>query len=313
MVERTVIGSFPRLSDDIDKAIEKVVTLQLEHGIHIISDGEQRFDMINYFKQLPGLTHSPHGLIITDKIKPIKKIIEFYKIRDLTITQEKLREFNQDLEIKISITGPITLGISCATKKLNYYDSPLDDNLYSDLIKALNQIIIELIRRGSLIQIDEPGISAGFMDPLSAKDVLNNLIDDLEISPKDFNKISLHICGDISDIPNTKDILKELRIPTLSLAFSGITEKNNLNLALEEIFNKSHKKLGIGCISVNQQLESEIDQPTKVSNRIDMIKKRIGSQSIRYIHPDCGLRDTPIRIVERILSNMKKASEISAR
>ena len=74
---------------------------------------------------------------------------------------------------------------------------------------------------------------------------------------------------------------------------------------------QDNKKFGVGCIPVNQQQESEIDHPIKVKNRIDIIKKRIGQQNIRYIHPDCGLRNTPIRIVEQILSNMKEASEMN--
>ena len=40
-IERTVIGSFPRWADSLEKAIEAVVTMQVHYGIDVITDGEQ--------------------------------------------------------------------------------------------------------------------------------------------------------------------------------------------------------------------------------------------------------------------------------
>ncbi|RLI35481.1 hypothetical protein DRO66_07210, partial [Candidatus Bathyarchaeota archaeon] len=54
-IERTVIGSFPRWADSLEKSIEEIVNLQLHYGIDMITDGEQRGGMIKYFEQIPGL------------------------------------------------------------------------------------------------------------------------------------------------------------------------------------------------------------------------------------------------------------------
>ena len=68
-IERTVIGSFPRQlsTDSFIKAIKDVVDLQLEYGIEIITDGEQRYNMIQYFEQIPGLERKNGSLKISWK------------------------------------------------------------------------------------------------------------------------------------------------------------------------------------------------------------------------------------------------------
>ena len=46
-----------------------VIDLQLRYGIDVVTDGEQRADMITYFEQIPGLARGGRGLRVSGKIK----------------------------------------------------------------------------------------------------------------------------------------------------------------------------------------------------------------------------------------------------
>jgi methionine synthase II (cobalamin-independent) len=52
-IEKTVVGSFPKSDSPVEKAIREIVDLQLNYGIDLITDGEQRSNMIQYFEQIP--------------------------------------------------------------------------------------------------------------------------------------------------------------------------------------------------------------------------------------------------------------------
>ena len=51
----TTIGSFPPMGSDVEKAIREVIALQRKYGVEVLSDGEQRLDMIGYFSSSQGL------------------------------------------------------------------------------------------------------------------------------------------------------------------------------------------------------------------------------------------------------------------
>ena len=54
-IETTVVGSFPELDSPLENALTEIVDFQLHYGISLITDGEQRSNMIQYFEQIPGL------------------------------------------------------------------------------------------------------------------------------------------------------------------------------------------------------------------------------------------------------------------
>jgi len=309
LIKRTVIGSLPKLSNDIVEAIKLAANIQLKNGIHIISDGEQRFDMINYFNQIPGLKGEKR-LYISGKIKPMENVETFYKIVDFKILKSYLEEIGRsDVKIKTSITGPITLGFICAMNGLNYYSSIFDENIYYDLSNALKPIINRLLELNSFVQIDEPGISSGFIDPKKSIEILNFMLSNLTIESKDFEKISIHICGDLTRIKGLMDEILKLKVKTLSLAFSGKKEKGNINLINKEKLEFFNKNLGVGCASVTVRNINEVDSIEKIFNLIKEIVNKVGLSNIAYFHPDCGLKEVPIEIADEILHRIKTATE----
>ena len=204
---RTVIGSFPRLREDDREAIDAVVALQREHHIDLLSDGEQKGDMITYFaRQIPGLAIENDFPIVVGKISPPEDPLSFQKIVDYHYVRDKY----PDLDFKVTLTGPTALGVTCATRKLSKdYRSIMDFSLYEDLAEALRAIVVPLEKAGANIQIDEPFLSQGFTDLPKRVDLIDQILEGCAPS-----KCSIHVCGYLGKQP----LLKELsRLEHLSL------------------------------------------------------------------------------------------------
>ena len=110
-IEKTVVGSFPKSDKPFEKAIREIVDLQLYYGIDLITDGEQRSNMIQYFEQIPGLERVSNGLRIVGKVEPMQldKIDEFYKITEYKTVKSILKSMGKEnVKTKITITGPMT-------------------------------------------------------------------------------------------------------------------------------------------------------------------------------------------------------------
>lgn len=306
-LQTSVVGSFPRLDDSLDQAIEKVVKLQLNYGIDVITDGEQRGSMISYFEQLEGLEKVGDSLRIVEKVGTIKKdeIDKFYKIADYKKVKEIIKIKNQqETKIKVTFTGPITLSQICLLTDQEsankVYNLDNRSKLYFDFAKALVPLIKRALELGALVQIDEPLLSTGSIEVNVAKDILEDFFLRLQTSFVSDERVSLHVCGSIKRVPGLFKMLLELPVAILSLGFSGDLEAENIDLISKKLFESNHKKLGAGFIS-----NTKVENQQKIKNRYDRIEKKIGKENIRYLHPDCGFALSSIKIVEKILEKMK--------
>jgi 5-methyltetrahydropteroyltriglutamate--homocysteine methyltransferase len=309
-IRRTVVGSLPKLHGSIKDAIETAIDLQLKYGIDLISDGEQRSDMVGYFEQIPGLERRGSRLSISERIEPMVDPSGFFKIMDLKTAQKHLKKKDiENVDIKTSITGPITLGYTCAVHgEIGHYSDMRDHEIYSDLADALGPLIQELLEMGSYVQIDEPGLSANYMKPEKAVIILNKMLKSISYNSDSKEKISVHVCGDLTKTKNLVNNLLKIRVNTLSLEFSG--KKENIDLISKEKLVKSRKKIGLGCISTTPEEIKEVDRVPKILQRLKNIQDKIELSNIRYIHPDCGLAATSKEVTNRILRNMKEALDI---
>jgi methionine synthase II (cobalamin-independent) len=308
ILKKTVIGSFPKLQIPIEEAIKKIIDLQLRKKMDIISDGEQRTDMINYFEDIPGLTPAPRGLSVGSKISPPEDPKKTLKIQDFKFAQNYIKELSvNDVYLKTAITGPITLGLTCATSGLKYYSGFKDQKLYVDLSEALRSIILELLKQGSFVQLDEPGLSAGYMEPNKALEILNDLISQVSHEKKQQGSLSIHICGSLERSPKLLEgLLKLDDLDVVSLGFSGPKEKRNLKLISKSLF---HEKagLGVGCVYNLAVNVENIEGTQKILERINEISLIIGKENVVYAHPDCGLRNVTLNVVELILERLSQA------
>ncbi|MBS7628731.1 hypothetical protein KEJ23_01970, partial [Candidatus Bathyarchaeota archaeon] len=192
-IKKTVIGSFPPISHDYEESMRRIVDIQLQYGMDIISDGEQRADMITYFRDIPGLEPGQMGLRVCSKIIPPEDPGETIKVKDFITVRDYLKKIGRaDVTVKTAITGPVTLGVACAASGLSYYSGPNDMNLYLDLSRALGSIATQLLRMDSYVQIDEPGLSAGFISPSKASLILEELFTTIGKVRRQSNSLSIH-------------------------------------------------------------------------------------------------------------------------
>jgi len=312
-IKKTIVGSLPRLDDSLEASIERAVDLQLRYGLDIVTEGEQRADMISYFDQIPGLTGRDGKVGVTGRISRPNHVEDLYKLRDFKLVTEYLKQKKMENGVKIGVTGPTTLGLTCATTQLKDYKSVADLELYEDLASALKPLIDELLRLDAYVQIDEPGISAKFLDPLQATKIINEIAGDLKQYRRGSGKLSVHVCGNLTRTPELFGLLNGLDVDVLSLAFGGKTEGQNVGLLSDSVFDRSGKKIGFGCISVTSSTINAIEPAENVVKLLKDGIRKIGIERLAYVHPNCGLRNTPLNITEQILDRMKTSVEEAER
>lgn len=304
---KTVIGSFPQRNPSQTyshvKAIQEVVELQLRYGIDIVTDGEQREDLIGYFEQIPGLKKKGKKLRIIGKIEPMENPNEFYKIVDYKVVRSYLGHRNgHDVKIKIPITGPITLGVTSAISGLDYYENILDQRIYSDCSEALAPLAEKVLDVGAYLQIDEPGLSGGYISPRNAGNILKGFFSSIPDSAIDEGRVSVHVCGAVRDV--FYEELLRLNVGIISMAFSGVQESRNMEVVSKRSLQENGKKLAAGFISniVYEGKEVAVE-------RLYRIAEKVGRENIVQVHPDCGFGGTDPNLVESILKNMEKAAD----
>jgi methionine synthase II (cobalamin-independent) len=297
---KTVVGSFPPKKLPLQEAIEWAVGLQLDYGLDIVTDGEQRTDMISYFGSLPGLEMTSHGPRISSKILPLDDPHAYVKLEDLRSVKTYLKQKGKEgIKVKISITGPITLGFACACNGVKYYNGLTDKRLYSDFAIALKSLVEEVAKAGCYVQIDEPSLSIRVMDAAESVKIVNQTISDLPSSVFDEDRLIVHICGSLT--PSLFRELVNLNAPVLSLAFSAPRVRANLDVVSKSLLVSHGKKLGAGCVSVLASREEEVESFDQVSHRLKILKDKLGEEQIAMLHPDCGLRPTGEEAVRPIL------------
>jgi methionine synthase II (cobalamin-independent) len=310
-IEKTVVGSFPLSDSPLEEAIREVVELQLYYGIDLITDGEQRSNMIQYFDQIPGLGRYGDGLRIVGKVEPMEsaKINQFYKLEDYkTVKSILARKGKESTKIKISITGPMTLGTACVSADVNnaseHYDLNEEKALFSDFSQALLPIVQKALDIGAYVQIDEPYLSTGQVPLDAATEILKDFASRLPKSSIEEEKVSCHVCGSIKNVPGLYDVLLGLDIPILSIGFSGELEKENFDVISQASLKEHCKKLAAGFIS-----NSNVEDEKTIMERYQRIEGKVGRENIRYVHPDCGFRMTPPNKVKLILEKMKTVAD----
>ncbi|MBU0623966.1 MAG: hypothetical protein KJ672_03875 [Candidatus Thermoplasmatota archaeon] len=294
----TTIGSLFRFSEDLHESIDRALEFQLSQGVDIVSDGEQRADMVSYFAEsFEGLAVEGGMPVVLGKISIKNGPESFSKVKDL----EYIRSKHPDLKIKLALTGPTTLGMTCGSRKIkSHYKSIVDFNLYEDIAIALAPIAKALVDGGAYVQIDEPFLSQGYKDLAARVNLLDHIANGL---PRD--KVSVHVCGFVGGYGVVDHLLKLENISTLSFAFAGRIERRNIEYVSRKAFEAADKKLGSGCIAVTPMAEKEVDSPQAVAAKLNEIASKVGRENIAYAHPDCGMRATNKSVVPIILQNMR--------
>ena len=296
-LQTTTIGSLHRFSDDLHGSIDEAIAFQKRHGLDLMTDGEQRTDMVSYFAEsFSGLGVESGVPVITGRIALQGAASDFSKVKDIGYIRSKY----PDMPIKVAITGPTTLGMTCGSRKMaSHYRGLLDPTLCEDIASALAPIARELARLGAHVQIDEPFLSQGYRDLAERVALLDVIAEGL---PSE--RTSVHVCGFIGRFGVVDHLLSLENVSVLSFGFAGRQERGNLNFLKGDAFRDSGKRLGAGCIAVTPLSEAEVDDAEAVKALLEAILDRVGPDSIAYAHPDCGLRATSRPLVPIILDNL---------
>lgn len=299
----TTIGSLGRFDKDLHRSIETALRLQQEHRIDILSDGEQRADMVSYFAEsFAGLGIEDGAPVVLGRIALKDDPNQFSKVQDLDYILGK----HPGLKVKVAITGPTTLGMTCGSRKIkSHYRNLLDFKMYEDIADALAPIARAITDRGAYVQIDEPFLSQGYRDLKTRVELLDVVADGL---PRD--KVTAHVCGFIGKFGVVEHLLRLENVSVLSFAFAGRIERPNIEHIFRKDFEDAGVKLGAGCISVVPMTEMEVDTAEAVSERLREIASRVGRDNIAFAHPDCGMRATNKSLVPIILHNLRAGVDL---
>lgn len=299
----TTIGSLCRFSIDLHESIDRAIQFQREHGVDILSDGEQRTDMVSYFAEdLNGLAVQSGSPVVTGRVSLRNSPEEFSKVKDLEYVLSK----HPDIKIKVALTGPTTLGMTCGSKRImSYYKNLLDFRLYEDIAEALAPIAKELVERGAYVQLDEPFLSQGYRDLRERVALLDRIADGL---PSE--RMSVHVCGFIGGHGVVDHLVRLENVETLSFAFSGRIELKNIEHVSKNPFGDNGKRLGVGCISVTPTKQAEIGTPESVASKLQQVARKVGRDNLACAHPDCGMRVTPKSLVPLILDNLRSGVDL---
>jgi len=304
-ITRALVGGFPRLDSEIDRAIDASIELQLRHGIDILSDGDQRGDMISYYsKDIPGLGMEGGFSIVSGKVRPPSDVMEVQKVKDFLMLKKK----HPNMKFKVSVVGPTTMALVCGSKKIvGGYKNYVDFSLASDIAAALKEIVSPLADMKAFIQIDEPFFSQGMRDLRERIRLIDGILEGCDRS-----LCSVHVCGFLGRQPLLQELARLENVGTLSHAFSidRDKEKDNLTLLRKEIFEDSDMKLAAGIISVSARAAKDVERPQTVARRLRTIVDRIGLDNLAYVTPDCYFRALDKELVDDVLTGFTKGTDI---
>ena len=325
-IKTTVVGSYPvpewlralpNRPNMVD-AIRTVIATQELAGIDVVSDGElSRFD----------LNHPDTNGMIESFVAPLDGV-------STELTRAEVAGFRAQEgmgfrklpagvvrskigEGRLALTGQYELARPLARHPLKFtVTSPymlaktLYDTYYNDL-RALTWDISEALKTqvaeigAPVIQLDEANLTGHPEDASWVHEPINNLLDAIG------EERGLHLCfGNYGGSSIQKGFWKDL-VPffnrlnlnhlVLEFARRGYQELESLRELKPEI------ALGIGVIDIK---DNETETPETVAKRIEEAATILGSDRIRWVHPDCGFWMLQRSIADRKMESLAQGRDL---
>jgi 5-methyltetrahydropteroyltriglutamate--homocysteine methyltransferase len=314
-VQTTVVGSYPvpawlsalPSTPNLRDAILVVLKTQELAGIDLAADGElSRFNvnhpetngMIDYFV-------APLEGVETQLSR--KELAEFraqvgmsFRAKPAGVVRGPIGEGELDLPaawefvktltqkpLKFTVTSPYMLA------------KTLLDHHYGDL-RALTMALADVLARqvaeidAAVIQVDEANLTGHPQDGVWAFEPVNRVLDAIG------GERALHLCfGNYGgqtiqhgEWQKLLAFLNQLHVDHLVLEFArrGYDELPLFRDLRDEI------KLGVGVIDIK---DNEVETPAEVARRIEHAVQVLGSERVRWVHPDCGFWMLPRSVADR--------------
>jgi 5-methyltetrahydropteroyltriglutamate--homocysteine methyltransferase len=314
-LKTTVVGSYPVLPWMVGNpsrlvlrdAVMAVLKTQELAGLDLVTDGElMRFDashpeangMVEYFvSRLDGIrrAYAPADdeRYRADRVAGSQFQISMSVVGPITEGSLNLPhdcEFARSLTrlpFKFTCTGPHML--ARVLNNCHYPDLPA---LAMDIAEALRSQLA--LVEADVVQLDEASIAGYPQDAEWAANAINHVLDGI------LNEKAVHVCfGNYGGQPMLRGFwrdmvpfLNRLRTDHLVLEFArrGYDELEVLNDVDRRI------ELGIGVVDIK---DNEVESPELIAARIDRIAKTVGSDRLKYVHPDCGFWMLQRSVVDR--------------
>ena len=147
----------------------------------------------------------------------------------------------------------------------------------------------------AVVQVDEPNLPGSPGDGALAAAAINRLLDGCEPGAER----AVHLCfgnygGQMIQhgaYGRLIDFMNALRCDHLVLE---TTRRSPEELdRLTEV--RADIRLGLGVIDVK---DLQVETPDQVARRIEALARRVGTERVAYLHPDCGLRMLPRAVAD---------------
>ncbi len=301
----TVVGSFPAPAwltayptrPHLRDAIMVVMKVQELAGIDVVSDGElSRFDpshpetqgMIDYFvRPLEGISTQ---FTREDLLAFQKDARLHYRTQPAGVVIGKIGQGNLNLPadfafarslttkpLKFTVTSPYMLAQVLLDR---YYGDKV--RLAWDIAEVLRQQVAEI--DAEVVQVDEAHLTGHPQDWKWAVEVINHVLSAVKGEP------AVHLCfGNYGGQTVQKGFWRDL-VPFFNALKAShlVLEFARRGFAELETFKevKPELSLGIGVVDIK---DNEVETPETIAKRIEHAVKVLGSERIRWVHPDCGL------------------------
>ena len=303
-IKTTTVGSYPVLSwlagnrsrSVLRDALMTVIKSQEIAGLDVVTDGElMRFDasnpeangMVDYFvSRLSGIRNE---ISVSDMdgfragrasgYEMLTGGIVTGPVGEGRLNLPRDFEFARKLTkspMKFTCTGPHMLARMLTD--LHYGDIA---ELAMEIAKILRRQL-ELIE-ADVVQLDEACIVGSPEDAPWAAEAINHVLDGV------MNERAVHICfGNYGGQPNLKGFWRDL-MPFLNSLHADHLVLEFARRGYDELgmFADLDPAIGLG-IGVVDIKDNEVESPELIASRIENITKTLGSDRLKYIHPDCG-------------------------
>ncbi|MCC6418753.1 MAG: cobalamin-independent methionine synthase II family protein [Gemmataceae bacterium] len=303
-IQTTVVGSYPipnwlaALPSAVTLRDATLVVLKTQElaGLDVVSDGElSRFDV----------NHPETNGMIDYFVRPLEGV-------RAALTRAELEEFRRQAGMGFRtqpagvVHGPIgegTLNLPAAyTSVKGLAGRPLKftvtspymlartllDRHYRDrraLLLALAEVLRQQVQAidAAVLQVDEANLPGTPADGPLAAEAINRVLGGAQ------GERAVHLCfGNYGGQTIQKGLFREL------LPFFNALECNHLVLEFArrgydelEVFRdlKPSVALGVGVVDIK---DNEVEAPDEIARRIEQAARILGSERVRWVHPDCG-------------------------
>ncbi len=313
----TTVGSYATIDwlqassseQSVIDATRVVIGTQRQFGIELPTDGElYRFDinhpdtngMIDYFtNRLGGIRQKP-GL---SDIKAFAQKTEMkFRRKPAGVVFDRIGEGSLDLysdcaraaavaggPFKFTLTSPYMLARTLLDRHYNNFEN---------MLMAIADVLAEQVEElpCACIQVDEANVTGTPEDGEMAGRAINRILDRMTCER------AVHFCfGNYGGQSIQKgnwdlliDFLNGLHCDHLVLELAHRPKKD-----LEALTHIDKRiALGLGVIDVKV---NHVETPDEVAFRIEKAEKSLGSDRIRWVHPDCGFWMLKRSVTERKL------------